>query len=167
MITIGIDPGIEKVGVGIIEKQNNNKLNLLFYKLIKTSSKLPHEDRLQIIYHELLNIISMYPINFASIEKLYFAKNIKTAMLVSEARGVMMLALKEKNIPIYEYTPLQIKQSLVGYGKASKAQIQEFIKIMLNLKKIPKPDDVADGIALAIIHFNFYKTFSKINRRII
>ncbi len=161
MITIGIDPGIEKTGIGIIEK-NSNILNLLYYKLIKTSSKESQSDRLNEIHVKLTAILKKFKIDSASVEKLYFSKNIKTALTVSEARGVILLTLRQNNIPVYEYTPLQVKQALIGYGRAGKSQMQNFIRLLLNLKETPKPDDVADGIALAIIHMNYYKTLSKV-----
>jgi len=163
MTVIGIDPGIERTGIGIIEEKNN-KLFLIYNKLIKTSPKDTQSQRLYHLYNELDKIINSYKIDFASVEKIFFTKNIKTAMNVSEARGVILLVLGKNSIPVYEYTPLQVKQSLVGYGNASKNQIQQFVKIMLNLKDLPKQDDIADGIALAIIHINTYKTLSKIRK---
>ena len=161
MVTIGIDPGIERIGIGIVDRENQ-KYKLLFHKLIKTSSSKPQEERLEIIYHELSEILSHYDIKCASIEKLFFSKNVKTAMKVSEARGVILLALRHKQIPINEYTPLQLKQAIIGYGRASKSQIQDFIKLMLGIKDFTFSDDVMDGIALAIIHLNTYKTLSRI-----
>jgi crossover junction endodeoxyribonuclease RuvC len=161
MLVIGVDPGIERTGVGIVES-TNGKLKLIHQKLIKTSSAKPQAERLSEIYDELNSIIKEYAIEFASVEKLFFAKNVKTAMTVSEARGIIILALFKNKIPIYEYTPLQVKQALIGYGRGTKDQIQELVKIILNLQEIPKPDDVADGIALAITHINTYKLLSKI-----
>ncbi|MCK4798128.1 MAG: crossover junction endodeoxyribonuclease RuvC [Spirochaetes bacterium] len=161
MITIGIDPGIEKTGIGIVEK-NKQKSNLIYQYLIKTSPKVSHGERLKIIYDDLCDVISLFSIDYASIEKVFFAKNVKTASIISEVRGVLILALQQNNIPIYQYTPLQVKQALTGYGKATKRQIQELVKLLLDLKEIPKPDDVADGIALAITHINTFKTISRI-----
>ena len=163
MITIGIDPGIERTGVGIVEEEKG-KLKLLYSKLIKTESKLPQSVRLLQLYTELTEIISMYKIDHASVEKLFFIKNVKTAMAVSEARGVILLTLQNKNISIFEYTPLQIKQALVGYGRGTKDQVQYLVKIILSLDEKAIQDDVADGIACAITHINSYKLISKIKK---
>lgn len=162
MTVIGIDPGIERTGIGIIKK-DDKKLELVYHTLIKTSSKTSHFKRLKQIYDGINKILYQYAVDHASIEKLFFAKNVKTAMSVAEARGVISLAVEQSKIPIYEYTPLQVKQALTGYGRGSKAQIQELVKIVLNLDEVPKPDDVADGIALAITHINTFRTMSKIN----
>jgi len=161
MIVIGIDPGIERTGIGIVKKESN-KYDLIFNKLIKTSSKDSYYFRLNKIFNDFSEILSSFKIDQASIEKIFFAKNVKTAMSVSEVRGILLLALTMNNIPIFEYTPLQIKQSLVGYGNATKDQVKKLIQIILKLDKIPESDDIADGIALAIIHLNISKTFSKI-----
>jgi crossover junction endodeoxyribonuclease RuvC len=161
MFVIGIDPGIEKTGVGIVESLNG-KLKLVYHKLIKTSSSKPQAERLNEIFDQLNSILAEYKVSFASVEKLFFAKNVKTAMTVAEARGVALLAIQRNNVPIYEYTPLQVKQALIGYGRGTKDQVQQLVKIILNLSEIPKPDDVADGIALAITHINTYKTLSRI-----
>jgi crossover junction endodeoxyribonuclease RuvC len=161
MIVIGIDPGIEKTGIGIVEL-NNTKLNLIHKELIYTSSKEKTEVRLEKIYNRLSEILNNFKIDNASVEKLFFSKNVKTAITVAEVRGIIILALQQKKIPIYEYTPLQIKQGLIGYGRGTKKQIQELIKIILKSDEIEKQDDIADGIALAIVHLNSYKTLSKI-----
>lgn len=163
MTILGIDPGIEKVGIGIVKKQNQ-EYKLIHHELIKTSARKPHAERLQLIYERITAVVNKFTIDAASIEKLFFAKNVKTAMVVSEARGVILLALKLLDLPIYEYTPLQVKQGLIGYGRASKNQIRDFIKLMLKLKEVPSTDDVTDGIALAIIHLNTFKTLSKIKK---
>lgn len=161
MTVIGIDPGIEKTGVGIVQL-SNNKLNLIHKELIYTSSKEKFEIRLEKIYNKLSRILSNFEIDYASVEKLFFSKNVKTAISVAEVRGIIILALQQFKIPIYEYTPLQIKQGLIGYGRGTKRQVQELIKIILNSDEIEKRDDVADGIALAIVHINTHKTLSKI-----
>ena len=161
MTVIGIDPGIEKTGIGIVQL-NDNKLSLIHKELIYTSSKEKFEIRLEKIYNKLFGILSSYELDYASVEKLFFSKNVKTAITVAEVRGIIILALQQKKIPIYEYTPLQIKQGLIGYGRGTKRQIQELIKIILKSDEIEKQDDIADGIALAILHLNSYKTLSKI-----
>lgn len=161
MIAIGIDPGIESTGVGIVELKEN-KLKLIHHELISTSSKEKKEFRLRKIYDNLTQILTNHKVDFASVEKLFFAKNVKTAITVAEVRGIILLALEQNKIPIYEYTPLQVKQGLVGYGRGTKKQVQELIKIILNTDEIIRQDDVADGIALAILQLNSYKTLSKI-----
>ena len=160
MIVIGIDPGIERTGVGIVEYKDNN-YTLLFSELIKTSPELEKSKRLLLIYNRLQEIIKDYSIDCASVEKLFFAKNVKTALIVSEARGVIYLTLEMFNIPSFEYTPLQVKHSLIGYGRGTKDQIKELVKIILKLKEPPKSDDIADGIALGITHINTQRSFSK------
>lgn len=161
MITIGVDPGLERTGIGIV-KEENGKLTLLNSELIFTSSKLKEIERLEIIFNSMNKILSCFKFDFASVERLFFSKNVKTAMSISQARGVTLLALKLKNIPIYEYTPLEVKKALIGYGKGTKFQMQDIIKTLLNLDNIPESDDVADAIALAITHINIYKFISKI-----
>lgn len=161
MIVIGIDPGIEKTGIGIVELKNQN-FNLVLHQLIRTSSKDSNGSRIKKIYDDLSAILKNNKIDSASIEKLFFSKNVKTAMIVSEVRGIILLALAQNNIPINEYTPLQLKQGLVGYGRGEKRQVQEVVKLILNIKDMNLQDDVADGIALAILHLNISKTMSKI-----
>lgn len=163
MLTIGIDPGIEKVGVGIVENCSP-RLKLIDSTLIKTSSKLSTSERLAQIFSELTTILDLYPVKDAAVEQLFFAKNTKTAMTVAQARGVILLALQLKGLQVHEYTPLQVKQALIGYGRADKKQIQQLVKVILKLDEIPKQDDVADGIAIAITHINTYKTLSKIRQ---
>lgn len=157
MKVIGIDPGIERTGVGVVEN-SDGKSKLIFSELIKTDAKLKTAERLGIIFETLGRITDLYSPDYASIEKLFFAKNVKTAMVVSEARGVILLTLQLRNIPIFEYTPLQVKQALTGYGSGTKDQVHSLVKIILNLKELSKQDDVSDGIALAITHIHNSKT---------
>lgn len=151
MIVLGIDPGIAIVGYGVVSYSENN-FKVLSCGCITTSSDLGVPNRLEIIYDELLEIISSYEIDAVAIEELFFNKNSKTVIKVAEARGVAILTAVKNKIPIYEYTPLQIKQGVVGYGRAEKKQVQEMVKIILNLNKIPKPDDAADALAVAVCH---------------
>lgn len=161
VVIIGIDPGIAIVGFGVIEKQGNQIIPKQ-YGSIQTRAGLETGIRLKQIYDAIKEIISIYKPDAFSIEKLYFNKNVTTAMTVSQGRGVLMLAAVEADVPIFEYTPLQIKQALVGYGRAEKKQIQEMVRIYLNLKEIPKPDDVADALATAICHAHSAKMNSLI-----
>lgn len=151
MIILGIDPGIAKVGYSILQCTGNN-FKPIEYGCIVTSSKLIFPERLKIIYDDLIQIIEKYNPKELAIEQLFFNKNVKTAMDVGHARGVEVLAAVNKNLDIYEYTPLQIKQAVVGYGRADKNQVQQMVKMLLNLKEIPKPDDAADALAVAICH---------------
>ena len=156
MIILGIDPGFAIVGYGVIECNGSN-CKALEYGAITTDSKMLFPDRVKIIYDELLDIIDEYKPEDLAIEELFFNKNVKTVIKVAQARGVQILAAKNKGLDIYEYTPLQIKQATVGYGRAEKHQVQEMVKVLLNLKKIPKPDDVADALAVAICHASSLK----------
>ncbi len=151
MIILGIDPGIAILGYGIVEYKGNH-FKVIDYGGIFTNSKETLPTRLAIIYEELTNIMDKYKPDVAAIEELFFNKNTKTALLVGHARGVAVLAAVHKRIDVYEYTPLQVKQGVVGYGRASKQQVQLMIKILLNLNSIPKPDDVADALAVAVCH---------------
>ena len=148
-IILGIDPGIADTGFGIIEEEKG-RLKLVNYGCIKTLAGLPHEQRLKQIHNELNKIIKKYHPNKVAVEKLFFCNNAKTALIVGEARGVIMLTLCQNNLPIYECTPLQVKQAVSAYGKAGKMQVQKMVKILLNMKEIPKPDDAADALAVAI-----------------
>ena len=151
MIILGIDPGIAIVGWGVINCTGNN-LKPIAYGSIVTDSKELFPDRLRTVYEELLVIIDKYNPTDMAIEELFFNKNAKTVIKVGQARGVQVLAGKNKNLDIFEYTPLQIKQAVVGYGRAEKHQVQEMVKLLLNLKQCPKPDDTADALAVAICH---------------
>lgn len=151
MVILGIDPGLATTGYGIIKFEiRNSKFEIIDYGCIKTSATLSFARRLEIIYKELDNLIKRHKPNKIAIEKIFFAKNVKTAMQVGEARGVVTLVAIQNKIPIFEFTPLQIKQALTGYGQASKEQIQKMVRTILNLKEIPKPDDAADALAAAI-----------------
>lgn len=151
MIVLGIDPGIAIVGYGVIEYINNS-FRVLNYGAITTPAKTKVSSRIKNIYDDIKTLIKTYDVDAMAIEELFFNKNVKTAIDVAQARGVIMVAATNRGVPIYEYTPLQVKQGVVGYGRAVKSQVQEMVKIILNLPAIPKPDDVADGLALAICH---------------
>lgn len=151
MRILGIDPGTGILGFGIINFERN-KPKLVDAGVIRTPV---HEDaavRLLTIYDELSEVIKETKPQIMSVEKLFFAQNVTTAMTVAQARGVVLLCGKQANLEIAEYTPLQIKQALTGYGRAEKKQIQEMVRVILQLKEIPKPDDAADALAAAIAH---------------
>ncbi len=151
MIIVGIDPGIAILGYGIVEYKGNH-FKTLEYGGIFTDSKEHMPKRLEIIYNSLYDILEKYKPDAVAIEELFFNKNTKTALVVGQARGVTILAAAHLKLNIYEYTPLQVKQGVVGYGRADKQQVQSMTKQILNLKETPKPDDVADALAIAICH---------------
>ncbi len=162
MIVLGIDPGIAIVGYGIIEYKGN-KFRTLDYGVIRTRSDQPYPQRLKEIYKAMDSIIKNYQIDAIAIEELFFNKNVKTAIEVAHARGVLVLCSEFNECPTYEYTPLQVKQGITGYGRADKKQVQEMVKLILGLEKIPKPDDAADALAVAISHCHTSR-FSEIFR---
>lgn len=151
MRIIGIDPGTGILGFGVVDVKNN-KLSMIDAGVITTPAHTPLDERLEEIYDGLTEIIAETKPEVMSIEKLFFARNVTTAMSVSHARGVAMLAGRKARLSIAEYTPLQIKQTLTGYGKADKKQMQEMVRLQLGLKDVPKPDDAADALAAAITH---------------
>ncbi|MDD4996421.1 MAG: crossover junction endodeoxyribonuclease RuvC [Patescibacteria group bacterium] len=149
MIILGIDPGIAIVGYAILVFKKN-KFFVSDYGCVRTSSQKIFSQRILQIYQEIDLLIKKYKPNIIAIETIFFAKNAKTAMKVSESRGIAALLAAQNDITIKEYTPLQVKQALTGYGRASKEQIQKMVKSILCLEKIPQPDDVADALAIAI-----------------
>lgn len=151
MRILGIDPGIAIVGFGFIDK-NGSRLQPIQYGCITTEANTDQGIRLKQVYESAVQLIDKYKPDAVAIEKLYFNKNVTTAFAVGQARGVLILAAVQRGLPVAEYTPLQVKQSVVGYGKAEKRQVQEMVRMFLNLVSIPKPDDVADALAVAICH---------------
>lgn len=151
MRILGIDPGYAILGYGVLDMAGNS-FKTVAYGSILTDSKTEMPDRLCALYDGLTEIIEKYKPDEASIEELFFNNNAKTAILVGEARGVAVLACAKQGLPVSEYTPLQIKQALVGYGRADKKQVQAMVKAILHLDEVPKPDDTADAIAAAICH---------------
>lgn len=149
MIILGIDPGIAIMGYGVLETKGN-KIKVLENGVITTSSKSKTPERLKHLYDNLDQIISEFKPDEFAIEELFFNQNVKTAITVGHARGVQVLCAQNNNLPIYEYTPLQIKQAITGFGRASKKQMQQTVTTLLNLSKIPKPDDAADALAIAL-----------------
>jgi crossover junction endodeoxyribonuclease RuvC len=148
---LGIDPGTGIMGFGVIETSGRNPI-LVDGGVIRTEPHQPEPERLLAIFEGLTEIIESTKPDVVVVEKLFFAKNVTTAISVAQARGVVLLVAQQNNLPIFEYTPLQIKMSLAGYGRATKKQIQEMVRIVLKLKEIPKPDDCADALAAALTH---------------
>lgn len=151
MRILGIDPGYAIVGYGVIDYVSP-KMSVVGFGAITTAADLPFERRLKAIYDDMRCLIDMYKPDEMSIEKLFFNTNQKTVIDVAQARGVTLLPAIQAGIPIYEYTPLQVKCSIVGYGRAEKKQVQEMTRTILHLKEVPKPDDTADAVALAMTH---------------
>lgn len=156
MRTVGIDVGTAITGWSVIEKnpKQPSKMRINGYGAIKTKANQPMPLRLQIIYEELQKIIDEYKPTQMAVEDLFFFKNQKTVIKVGQARGVIIVAGVNAGLEVFDYTPLQVKQAVTGYGRATKKQIQQMVKAILNLKEIPKPDDVADAIAVAICHLS-------------
>jgi crossover junction endodeoxyribonuclease RuvC len=151
MRILGIDPGTGILGFGVIDVEKG-QAKLGDAGVIRTPAKEDDAARLRTIFEEITDIITQTKPTEMSVEKLFFAQNVTTAMTVSQARGVVLLAGQQAGLHIYEYTPLQIKQALTGYGRAEKKQIQEMVRVILKLKAVPKPDDAADALAAAITH---------------
>lgn len=150
MISLGIDPGTAIVGYGFVREHNDGTLEALHYGVIRTPAGTPMPERLLSIYEALTALIAQYQPDQAGVEELFFARNVTTAITVSQARGVILLALQKAGIPIREYKPNKIKESISGYGGADKTQMQEMVRMLLNLESIPRPDDAADALAVAI-----------------
>lgn len=151
MRILGIDPGTGILGFGVIDVQGKN-VQMVDAGVIRTPVKEDDAVRLLTIYEELSDIIAQNNPQIMSVEKLFFARNVTTAMTVSQARGVVLLCAKQADMDIFEYTPMQIKQAITGYGKADKKQMQEMVRVLLKLQDIPKPDDCADALAAALTH---------------
>ncbi len=161
MRILGIDPGTGILGFGVIDvdEKRHGVFRLVDAGVVKTPAHTPHDERLEDIYTSLQEIIKSNRPDVCSVEKLFFTRNITTAMSVAEARGVALLVAKLNKVPIHEYTPPQIKQTITGYGKADKKQVQEMVRVQLGLKEVPKPDDCADALAAAITHAMLFRDF--------
>lgn len=154
MRILGIDPGTGIMGFGVVDVTVGKRttFSMVDAGVVRTPPHTPHDERLEDIYNSLTEIIEATKPDACSVEKLFFTRNITTAMSVAEARGVALLVARQHGVPIYEYTPPQIKQTLTGYGKADKKQVQEMVRVQLGLKEVPKPDDCADALAAAVTH---------------
>lgn len=152
MIILGIDPGTATTGYGVIEKlkTKEQKLRVIDYGCIKTDPKFSAGERLKKINTELNKLIKKYQPEALAVENIYFFKNLKTAMPVSQAKGVVLFTAAKKKIPVFEFTPLQMKMTVTGYGRAEKKQVQKMVQVLLNLKEAPKIDDAADALGLAL-----------------
>lgn len=148
---LGIDPGVAITGFSVIE-ENGGNFSCLASGCIRTKSDLPPEQRLEVIFNKVTELIVLYNPQAVSIEKIFFSKNVRSAFQVGEARGVVILAASKNNLELFQYTPLQVKQAVAGYGKAEKMQVQKMVQMLLSLEKIPAVDDEADAMAVALCH---------------
>lgn len=153
MRVLGIDPGTATTGYGVVEEAKG-ELQSVTFGVIKTPAGQPLAKRLQAIYQEIRSLVAKWQPQAAAVEELFFSRNVRTAMSVGQARGVALLALADAGLDVAEYTPLTIKQAVTGYGNADKAQVQEMVRLLLGLADIPRPDDAADALAVAICHFH-------------
>ncbi len=151
MRILGIDPGLATVGYGIVEYDGRG-VRLIDYGVMLTPAHMKLSDRLDILFETMGGLIDKFAPDQVAFEELFFAKNVKTAISVAHARGVLVCAAKQKKLELFEYTPLQVKQAVVGYGRATKQQVQSMIMTILSLDAVPKPDDAADAVAVAICH---------------
>jgi len=153
-LALGIDPGTATTGYGLVRLEQDGGLLAVKYGVITTPKNTPPADRLVILYDQMQELLRGHKPDTAAVEKLFFQRNITTAIAVGQARGVMLLSLAQAGLEVFEYTPNEIKQAVAGYGSAGKRQMQEMVRVLLALESIPKPDDAADALAVAITHLN-------------
>jgi crossover junction endodeoxyribonuclease RuvC len=157
MLVIGIDPGTATTGYGLVQDNKDGDLSVLEYGVISTSSDWPMPERLLELYNRLRELLLLHRPDSGAVEKLFFQRNVRTALAVGQARGVALLALAASGVAVAEYTPLEVKQAIVGYGGADKNQVQQMVRALLGLAEIPRPDDAADALAIAICHLHSAK----------
>ena len=153
MLVLGIDPGTATTGYGLV-REDDGTLTLVNCGVITTPSGQPLHQRLQAIYRGLTEVIGRHQPQAGAVEELFFSRNVRTALSVGHARGVALLALADAGLPLYEYKPLEVKQAVAGYGGADKRQVQEMVRMLLNLDQVPRPDDAADAVAVAVCHIH-------------
>ncbi len=153
-LVIGIDPGTATTGYGLVRDLPDDNLQMVEFGVIQTPAGLPAAERLSLLYHRLRELLLLHRPESAAVEKLFFQSNVKTAIAVGQARGVVLLALAEAGLEIAEYTPNEVKQAVTGYGSADKKQVQEMVRVLLRMAHIPQPDDAADALAIAITHLH-------------
>lgn len=163
MLVIGIDPGTATTGYGFVLQTEDGNLQMVDYGVILTPPKMPMAERLALLYESLNEVLQLHPPESGAVEKLFFQKNVRTAISVGQARGVALLALAQAGLEVGEYAPTDIKQAVTGYGAADKRQVQEMVRTLLDLDEIPKPDDAADALAVAICHTHSLHTQTIIN----
>lgn len=158
MLVIGIDPGIASTGYGVIRPGADGGLEMVAYGVISTASDQPMPERLRDLHKELAELLALHQPDSGAVEKLFFQRNVSSAITVGQARGVSLLALAQANVPVDEYNPRVVKQSVTGYGGADKKQVQEMVRSLLELDETPQPDDAADALAVAICHLHSSET---------
>lgn len=154
MLVIGIDPGTATTGYGLVRESEDGKLSAVEYGVVTTPATLPMAERLLELHRQLRELVLLHRPHSGAVEKLFFQRNVRTALSVGQGRGVAMLALAEAGLAVAEYTPLEVKQAVVGYGGADKHQVQQMVRTLLELEEIPRPDDAADALAVAICHLH-------------
>lgn len=164
MLVIGIDPGTATTGFGLVRENEDGSLAARDYGVISTPADLPMPQRLLALNRVLAQILLLHRPEMAAVEKLFFQRNVRTALSVGQGRGVALFTLAQAGLPVAEYTPLEIKQSVAGYGGADKNQVQQMVRALLNLAEIPQPDDAADALAVAICHLHSWRLRSLVNR---
>jgi crossover junction endodeoxyribonuclease RuvC len=162
MLSLGIDPGTATIGYGLVEEKHDGSLLAIHYGVITTLPSQPMWERLKIIYESIADLVKQFSPERAAVEELFFAKNVTTAITVAQGRGVILAALASTGVQIHEYKPNNVKQSIAGYGATKKPQMQEMVRILLGLDSIPRPDDAADALAIAItdIHSSHYDDYT-------
>lgn len=153
-LVLGIDPGTATTGYGLVRERADGSLESVAYGTIQTKAGVVAQQRLSLLFHQMNEILLLHRPDSCAVEKLFFQRNISTAIAVGQARGVILLAISEAGLSMTEYTPNEVKQAVVGYGSAGKKQVQEMVRVLLELPEIPKPDDAADALAIAITHLN-------------
>ena len=153
-LALGIDPGTATTGYGLVRVEPDGSLVAVRYGVILTPKEASASARLVMLYNELRDLLNEYKPQLAAVEKLFFARNVTTGIAVGQARGVVMLAIEQAGVAVFEYTPQEVKNAVAGYGGADKRQVQEMVRALLQLDSIPKPDDAADALAIAITHLN-------------
>jgi crossover junction endodeoxyribonuclease RuvC len=157
MITLGIDPGTAITGYGVIQEEQDGSLFVLDYGVVRTKADRSQAERLVQLYQQIKKLLLLHQPDTGAVERLFFERNVRTALNVGQARGVTLLAMAEQGVKISEYTPMEVKQAVAGYGGADKSQVQQMVKTILGLKAIPHPDDAADALAVAICHIHSMK----------
>jgi crossover junction endodeoxyribonuclease RuvC len=153
-LVLGIDPGTATTGYGLVRNRMDGSLESVAYGTIQTPAGVPAHRRLSLLFHQINEVLLLHRPDSCAVEKLFFQRNISTAIAVGQARGVLMLAISEAGLDMAEYTPNEVKQAVAGYGSAGKKQVQEMVRVLLALPEIPRPDDAADALAIAITHLN-------------
>jgi crossover junction endodeoxyribonuclease RuvC len=156
-LVLGIDPGTATTGYGLVRERVDGSLESVAFGTLRTPAGVEAHKRLSLLYHQMNEVLLLHRPDSVAVEKLFFQRNISTAIAVGQARGVLMLAISEAGLDMAEYTPNEVKQAVAGYGSAGKKQVQEMVRVLLALSEVPKPDDAADALAIAITHLNTQK----------